>query len=106
MNFKSVSVVPALLALGLFVAAPAFRTWCVAHGVSGFSVDYALPGRGRSIPTVPVVPLKRMRYSHFACNVVHEDIAYPIDHDVDAIKHALKKSLMLLGQALPLMLIL
>jgi D-lactate dehydrogenase (quinone) len=75
-----------------FVAAPAFRTWCVAHGVSGFSVDYALPGRGRSIPTMTVDPLKRMRYSHFACNVVHEDIAYPIDHDVDAIKHALKKT--------------
>jgi D-lactate dehydrogenase (quinone) len=74
-----------------FVAAPAFRTWCVAHDVSGFSVDYALPSKSRSIPNVPIQPLKRMRYSHFACNVVHEDIAYPIsDEDIDDIKHVFK----------------
>jgi D-lactate dehydrogenase len=66
-----------------FVAAPAFRTWCVGAGVQGISVDYALPKNGGQIPKLSTLPLKRMRYSHFGCNVVHEDLALP--HDVDAL---------------------
>lgn len=80
------------LSAARFVAAPAFRTWCVANNVSGFSVDYALPGNGNSLPSLPKTALKRMRYSHFACNVVHEDIAFPVGENVDEIKHALKVS--------------
>jgi D-lactate dehydrogenase (quinone) len=93
-----------------FVAAPAFRTWCVGQNLQGYSVDYALPKNGGSIPalhrppstsghTTPSntndtpkqpIPVKRMRYSHFACNVVHEDLAYAADVDIEQAKHMLK----------------
>lgn len=77
-----------------FVAAPAFRTYCVGNGVQGFSVDYALPRDGGDAPPMleSEIPLKRMRYSHFGCNVVHEDVAFPVGVDVETVKHALKKS--------------
>jgi len=76
-----------------FVAAPAFRTYCVGNDIQGFSVDYALPKSGGTVPPLQLAtPVKRMRYSHFGCNVVHEDVAFPNGIDVDAIKYALKKS--------------
>jgi D-lactate dehydrogenase len=76
-----------------FVAAPAFRTWCVGQAVQGFSVDYALPKNGGQTPSLSsVAPLKRMRYSHFGCNVVHEDLAYAPGVDIHAVKMQLKKS--------------
>lgn len=76
-----------------FVAAPAFRTYCVGNGLQGFSVDYALPQDGGTAPPLKSgTPLKRMRYSHFGCNVVHEDVAFSSDVDVESIKYALKKS--------------
>lgn len=81
-----------------FVAAPAFRTYCVGNGVQGFSVDYALPGNMGQIPPLyssdskGPMQLKRMRYSHFGCNVVHEDIAFGPDVDIESIKYQLKKS--------------
>lgn len=76
-----------------FVAAPAFRTYCVGNGIQGFSVDYALPRDGGEAPTLrSEKPVKRMRYSHFGCNVVHEDVAFPAGVDVDSIKYTLKKS--------------
>merc|ERR1711957_477817 len=81
-----------------FVAAPAFRTWCVGENVQGFSVDYALPISSKDIPNLGeggktnnnggsssaavIQPIKRMRYSHFGCNVVHEDLAYALGVDV------------------------
>ena len=104
-----------------FVAAPAFRTWCVGHHMQGYSVDYALPKNGGTIPALcrngaeagivsastasmhalntssiadaapnRDVPVKRMRYSHFACNVVHEDLAYEANVDIKRAKHMLK----------------
>ena len=76
-----------------FVAATAFRTWCVGNGAQGISIDYALPKNGGGTPTIPsdvAQPLKRMRYSHFACNVVHEDLAYPAGVDTHQAKHDLK----------------
>jgi D-lactate dehydrogenase (quinone) len=87
-----------------FVAAPAFRTWCVGQGVQGFSVDYALPRNGGQAPPLLLdcennnnnnnngtpTPLKRMRYSHFGCNVVHEDLAFPPGVDIDKVKMNLK----------------
>ena len=78
-----------------FVAAPAFRTWCVGEGVQGFSVDYALPKSGGVVPALSdsiQKPIKRMRYSHFGCNVVHEDIAFPVGVDIHQAKMQLKKS--------------
>ena len=73
-----------------FVAAPAFRTWCVGEGAQGISVDYALPKNGGQIPKLSTLPLKRMRYSHFGCNVVHEDLAFPRDVDPLETKMELK----------------
>ena len=77
-----------------FVAAPAFRTYCVGKGIQGFSVDYALPRNGGAAPPLPTLetPLKRMRYSHFGCNVVHEDVALAAGVNVDSVKKALKTS--------------
>jgi D-lactate dehydrogenase len=76
-----------------FVAAPAFRTYCVGNGLQGFSVDYALPRDGGHAPLLQLeTPLKRMRYSHFGCNVVHEDVALAAGVNVETVKFALKKS--------------
>jgi D-lactate dehydrogenase (quinone) len=76
-----------------FVAAPAFRTWCVGNQVQGFSVDYVLPknaGQAPALDAASAKPLKRMRYSHFGCNVVHEDLAFAPGVDLHEAKHALK----------------
>jgi len=81
-----------------FVAASAFRTYCVGEGLQGISVDYALPKNYRDVPELgSVVVRKRMRYSHFGCNVVHEDIAFgPEVEDAEeaklAFKHALEET--------------
>ena len=84
-----------------FVAAAAFRTWCVGNGKQGISIDYALPKNGGAVPALgkddgeassQPIPVKRMRYSHFGCNVVHEDLAYEAGVDVHSAKMALKKS--------------
>lgn len=74
-----------------FVAAPAFRTYCVGNGLQGVSVDYALPKNGGRVPELSTTPVKRMRYSHFGCNVVHEDIAFGPEVDAEAAKMDLKK---------------
>ena len=103
-----------------FAAAPAFRTWCIGRGLQGLSLDYALPknqihvpeiggagrgggdgggdggGKGGDDPSVV-----RMRYSHFGCNVVHEDIAYPQGVDVHACKMSIKKRVEKDGGRLP-----
>ena len=76
-----------------FVAAPAFRTWCVGKGVQGISVDYALPKHGGQVPPLSFSPVKRMRYSHFGCNVVHEDLAFPPGFNVEEAKMQLKKTI-------------
>jgi len=86
-----------------FAAAPAFRTYCVGNGLQGFSVDYALPKtKGQEPPLAAppsesaqnsnnvALPLKRMRYSHFGCNVVHEDLAYSSDANIHEAKMAIK----------------
>lgn len=75
-----------------FIAAPAFRTYCVGQGLQGVSVDYALPKNFIKEPELPVSnhPVKRMRYSHFGCNVVHEDLAYEPGVDTHEAKMELK----------------
>lgn len=58
-----------------FVAATAFKVFCVGEDLQGVSVDYALPKNGGRSPPLTdsaAEPIKRMRYSHFGCNVVHE----------------------------------
>jgi len=76
-----------------FVAALAFKTYCVGEDIQGISVDYALPKNGGLAPQLApsaAKPLKRMRYSHFGCNVVHEDIAYALGVDTHKEKMAFK----------------
>jgi len=101
---KSASEVAAVKSFR-FVAAPAFRTWCVGEKTQGISVDYALPKNGGETPNLAgddaATPLKRMRYSHLGCNVVHEDIAYALGVDVHKEKMALKKSVEFSGGKLP-----
>uniref|UniRef100_A0A7S2KDW8 FAD-binding PCMH-type domain-containing protein n=1 Tax=Leptocylindrus danicus TaxID=163516 RepID=A0A7S2KDW8_9STRA len=92
-----------------FAAAPAFRTWCVGENVQGLSVDYALPKNGGLAPEMSIstataaaaIPLKRMRYSHFGCNVVHEDLAYGLDVNVHDAKMEFKKAVEQDGGKLP-----
>ena len=87
-----------------FVAALAFKTYCVGEDIQGVSVDYALPKNGGLVPHLPAqatTPLKRMRYSHFGCNVVHEDIAYALGVDTHKEKMLLKHTVELLGGKLP-----
>lgn len=73
-----------------FIAAAAFKTYCVGQGLQGISVDYALPKNDSRAPQVETKPVKRMRYSHFGCNVVHEDLAYEQGVDTHAAKMELK----------------
>lgn len=69
---------------------------CVGNNVQGFSVDYAMPKNNGQAPQLvgddQVTPLKRMRYSHFGCNVVHEDSAYALGVDIHAVHEQLKYS--------------
>jgi D-lactate dehydrogenase len=76
-----------------FIAAPAFRTYCVGSGLQGISVDYALPKNHGEEPQLPPsnMPVKRMRYSHFGCNVVHEDLAFEQGVDTHEAKMELKR---------------
>ena len=87
-----------------FIAALAFKTYVVGEDLQGVSVDYALPkNRGLAPPLGPsaITPLKRMRYSHFGCNVVHEDIAYPLGVDTHKEKMAFKHTVEEEGGKLP-----
>lgn len=75
-----------------YTAAAAFPTYCVGTNLQGISVDYALPKNRSEAPELPPkeMPAKRMRYSHFACNVVHEDLAYEQGVDTHSSKMKLK----------------
>ena len=87
-----------------FVAALAFKTYCVGEDIQGISVDYVLPKNGGLAPPLApgaATPLKRMRYSHFGCNVVHEDIAYALGVDTHAEKMTFKHGVEDEGGKLP-----
>lgn len=76
-----------------FVAALAFKTYVVGEDIQGISVDYALPKNGGLAPPLApsaATPVRRMRYSHFGCNVVHEDIAYELGVDTHKEKMSFK----------------
>ena len=85
-----------------FAAAPAFRTYCVGTGATaGLSFDYSLPKNYTRVPDIQRRGsdiVRRMRYSHFGCSVVHEDIAYrALAADVDAEKRSVKAAIEQLG---------
>lgn len=85
-----------------FAAAPAFKTWCIGMGLEGVSVDYALPKSECDAPPLPEeTTALRMRYSHFGCNVVHEDIAFKPGVDAHATKMDLKHAVEDMGGKLP-----
>ena len=65
-------------------------------------MDYALPKRECKAPTFCAeVTALRMRYSHFRCNVVHEDIAFRGGVDSLAAKMPLKHEVERMGRKLP-----
>ena len=99
-----------------YIAAGAFETYCVGTNLQGISVDYGLPKNRSAAPILTSLddnnnkgkesekeeegnrlssqqqqPIVRMRYSHFGCNVVHEDLAYEQGVDTHRAKMALKK---------------
>jgi len=78
-----------------YIAAGAFETYCVGTNLQGISVDYGLPKNRSAAPVLDLAgdqPKIRMRYSHFGCNVVHEDLAYAPGVDTHRAKMALKKT--------------
>jgi D-lactate dehydrogenase len=87
-----------------YVAALAFKTYCIGEDLQGISIDYALPMNGGLVPPLPAsaaTPLKRMRYSHLGCNVVHEDVAYALGVDTHKEKMLLKHIVEEQGGKLP-----
>ena len=87
-----------------FVAALAFKTYVIGEDIQGISVDYALPKNYEKVPPLDnkaIKPLKRMRYSHLGCNVIHEDIAYALGVDTHEEKMAFKHSVEEEGGKLP-----
>lgn len=86
-----------------FAVAPAFRTWCVGHGQQGLSLDYALPKDCAAAPQLPpsLRPTARLRYSHYGCNVVHEDLAFAPGVDTHAAKMEVKRLVEAMGGKLP-----
>ncbi|CAE7486773.1 dld [Symbiodinium pilosum] len=86
-----------------FAVAPAFRTYCIGLGQQGLSIDYALPKNFTQYPDLPPqYPIfKRLVYSHFGCNVYHEDFVFDNAIDVHEAKMAIKKAIERVGGKLP-----
>ena len=73
-----------------FVTAAAFRVYCLGRGLGELNVDYSLPKNCTQAPVLPdPAPVVRMRYSHFGCNVVHEDLAFAAGVDPRAAKRGI-----------------
>ncbi len=89
-----------------FSAAPAFKTYCNGTNTQGLSIDYALAKNDYKLPEFQHLkgkdrPIKRMRYSHFGCNVVHEDICFHPNTNVHDVKMKIKKQIENVGGKLP-----
>lgn len=87
-----------------FAVAPAFRTYCIGLGQQGLSIDYALPKTFTKYPTLPEAKypmMHRLVYSHFGCNVYHEDFVFDNKTDVHDAKMAIKKAVEAVGGKLP-----
>eukprot|EP00403_Amphidinium_massartii_P010432 CAMPEP_0178422988 /NCGR_PEP_ID=MMETSP0689_2-20121128/27459_1 /TAXON_ID=160604 /ORGANISM="Amphidinium massartii, Strain CS-259" /LENGTH=660 /DNA_ID=CAMNT_0020044573 /DNA_START=67 /DNA_END=2049 /DNA_ORIENTATION=- len=86
-----------------FVMAIAFRVYTTGKGMQGLSVDYAWPKNGKDLPVLPdKYPIaKRCVYSHFGCNVYHEDFVFGPEVNVEEAKHAIKHAIEEQGGRLP-----
>uniref|UniRef100_A0A7S2DUI9 FAD-binding PCMH-type domain-containing protein n=1 Tax=Alexandrium andersonii TaxID=327968 RepID=A0A7S2DUI9_9DINO len=86
-----------------FVMAIAFRVYCTGTGMQGLSIDYALPKNFTEYPDLPkqYKIAKRCVYSHFGCNVYHEDFVFGPEVDVETAKHAIKHAIEDAGGKLP-----
>jgi D-lactate dehydrogenase len=87
-----------------FVVAPAFRTFAVGKGLQGLSIDYALPKNYVKYPDLPEkkYPIaNRWIYSHFGCNVYHEDLTFGPEVDVEHGKYEVKHAIEDTGGKLP-----
>uniref|UniRef100_A0A0G4H3Q1 FAD-binding PCMH-type domain-containing protein n=1 Tax=Chromera velia CCMP2878 TaxID=1169474 RepID=A0A0G4H3Q1_9ALVE len=91
------------LAIFRFVAAAAFQMWADVQGACTLSLDYALPKNEEAEPPLPVKALRRLRYAHYGCNVVHDDIAFPAsaEKDIKKIKAEIRKTVEEMGGRLP-----
>lgn len=75
-----------------YIAAVVFETYCAGKNQQGISVDYGLLKNNSEEPVLPSdrpQPTMRMQYSHFRCNIVHEDLAYEQGLDTHSAKMAL-----------------
>eukprot|EP00419_Tripos_fusus_P044869 CAMPEP_0172814928 /NCGR_PEP_ID=MMETSP1075-20121228/11490_1 /TAXON_ID=2916 /ORGANISM="Ceratium fusus, Strain PA161109" /LENGTH=662 /DNA_ID=CAMNT_0013654749 /DNA_START=55 /DNA_END=2043 /DNA_ORIENTATION=+ len=86
-----------------FVMAIAFKVYCTGKGMQGLAIDYALPKDHTTTPELPSkYPIaKRCTYSHFGCNVYHEDLVFGPDIDVEEAKHVIKHAIEEAGGKLP-----
>lgn len=87
-----------------FVIAPAFRTFCVGNDLQGLSIDYALPKSFVEYPALPESQhpvMHRWVYSHFGCNVYHEDLSFNPKVDVNVAKYDVKDAIEGVGGKLP-----
>jgi len=87
-----------------FVVAPAFRTFAIGKGLQGLSIDYALPKNYTQYPPLPEkeYPIEnRWMYSHFGCNVFHEDLTFLPKVDVEVGRFEIKHAVDHVGGKLP-----
>jgi len=87
-----------------FSVAAAFKTMVIGENIQGVSIDYSLPKNEFTIPPLAsdsIAPLKRLRYSHFGCNVVHEDLAYAPNVVTHFQKMKMKKTIEGMSGKLP-----
>eukprot|EP00929_Paragymnodinium_shiwhaense_P023701 TRINITY_DN14781_c0_g1_i1.p1 TRINITY_DN14781_c0_g1~~TRINITY_DN14781_c0_g1_i1.p1 ORF type:complete len:663 (+),score=158.98 TRINITY_DN14781_c0_g1_i1:125-2113(+) len=87
-----------------FVVAPAFRTYVIGRGMQGLSIDFAMPKNAKARPVLPEeqYPIaERWTYSHFGCNVYHEDLVFGNEVNVHEAKHVIKHAIEEAGGKLP-----
>jgi D-lactate dehydrogenase len=87
-----------------FVVAPAFRTFAIGKGLQGFSIDFALPKNYTACPTIPEkqYPVAhRWIYSHFGCNVYHEDYTFGSEVDLRGVEEGFQESIQTTGGRAP-----
>jgi len=86
-----------------FVMAIAFRVYTTGKGMQGLSIDYAWPKNAKELPVLPAkyTIAKRCTYSHYGCNVFHEDFVFGPEVDVEEAKHEIKHAIEEQGGRLP-----
>lgn len=85
-----------------FTNAAAFKVFCLLKKYPGLSLDYALrKDDSRGFPDAVAPVHRRMIYGHFACNVIHDDIAFEKGVDPHQVKYEIKDLIEDTGGTLP-----